>query len=34
MVSAWVFVALASLGSLAAAIGAYRLARRPKGVRR
>jgi hypothetical protein len=34
MVSAWVLVVLASLGSLGAAVGAYRLARRPTGARR
>jgi hypothetical protein len=34
MVSAWFFVAVASLGALACAYGALRLARRPKGLRR
>jgi hypothetical protein len=34
MVSAWVFVALAALAALACGYGAYRVGRRPKGVRR
>jgi hypothetical protein len=34
MVSAWVLVALASLVALGCGYGAYRLGRRPKGVRR
>lgn len=33
MVSAWLFVALAALAALACGIGAYRLARRPRGTR-
>jgi hypothetical protein len=34
MLSAWVLVALASLGALASAYGAFRLARSPREVRR
>jgi hypothetical protein len=33
VVSAWVLVVLAALVALAAAVGAYRLARRPRGRR-
>jgi hypothetical protein len=33
MVSAWVLVVLAALIALAVAVGAYRLARRPRGRR-
>ena len=34
MVSAWIFVVLATLAALACGVGAWRLARRPKGSRR
>jgi hypothetical protein len=34
MVSAWILAGLASLGALACAVGALRLARRPTGARR
>jgi hypothetical protein len=34
MVSAWVLASLTSLGAVACAVSAYRLARRPKGARR
>jgi hypothetical protein len=34
MLSAWVLVTLASLAALTCALGAYRVSRRPRGVRR